>query len=84
MGINHIKFSQNVANRYLLIVKKFRNDIFIFIAVNKKIRPRENRVKLLGVMTKTIFLCRTHHFFPEAKHCENTYLVLCFPLAAFP
>jgi len=33
---NYLKFSQNVANGYLLIVKKFRNDSFIFHGVIKR------------------------------------------------
>jgi len=33
-------------------------------------------LKLVGVITRRICLCRTHHFFPGAKrkHCENTSL----------
>jgi len=31
-----LKLSQNVANGYLLIVKKFRNDSFIFHGIIKK------------------------------------------------
>jgi len=33
IGHNYLKLSQNVANRYLLIVSKFRNDSFIFCGV---------------------------------------------------
>jgi len=31
---------QAISSRYLLIVKKFRDDSFIFFAVIKKVRPR--------------------------------------------
>jgi len=49
-GYNYLKFSQNVA-RYLLIVKKFRNDSFIYFWRNfgrwqKRTVPGPNRVKL--------------------------------------
>jgi len=40
LGIITLKFLHNVANRYLLIGTKFRNDNFIFHGVTKKIFGR--------------------------------------------
>jgi len=40
-------------------------------------------LKLLGVITTTFFLCRTHHFFPRSKALWEQIFSICFPLAAF-
>jgi len=31
-------------------------------------------LKLLGVITKRIFLCKTHHFFPEKRNTVRTHI----------
>jgi len=48
MGI-YLIFSQNVANKYLLIVKTFCNDSFIIFGVIKKVTPVQIGLKGLKV-----------------------------------
>jgi len=47
---NYLEFKHNVLNRYLIIVRKFRNDNFITFWVIKKVRAARKPPPPLGII----------------------------------
>jgi len=65
IGYNYLKFSQNVSNRYLLIVREFRNDtVALFFITDMECMSQANSIIVTHICSECgiILKCYTIRF----------------------